>query len=136
MLSTKLFSCFLPGFLLRPYHAIYSLSLLEGMKCWKCLVLALNQIPVSRVLNIYETNVRWLKGWVKKSEHSKVLKLILKGLSTTITNKNIRIRNQSNSHDCTASSIREELAVINCIVDTLHLLIEASWYAQVNILGS
>jgi hypothetical protein len=48
------------GVLLRPYAKIYSISLLEGMKCWKCLVVSLNNIPVSEwyfsLLHCHKTN--------------------------------------------------------------------------------
>lgn len=47
------------GVLLRPYTKIYAMSLLEGVKCWKCLVLSLNNISVSERLaeNVYNVIV-------------------------------------------------------------------------------
>lgn len=81
------------------------------------------------------------KGWVNEVKHAKTLKVILRGLSSTIqkdilffSSARAALRSPLWSERlCTADNrelkeYEDKCAVVECVVDTLHLLVQAAWY--------
>ena len=77
-----------------------------------------------------------IKGWINNAKNGlKALKLIVSNLASTITSK----KEQLLAHEFSAAQsptekgmneYQEASAVVECIIDTLHLLVQASWYVN------
>lgn len=111
---------FVTGILLQLFNQIYVQDMLEGVKCWKCLVVSLN----------------FITGWVNKPENVKVLKIILKLISSIVVKKKIILFPTSTANTDTTGHQREktslvgfklETEVLDNIMDIMHLLVLSSW---------
>ena len=79
-----------------------------------------------------------VQGWINKPEYVKVLKLVMRQLSATIINTAIFFTNQPPSSHIRTNNLKiitesdineykEDSDVVECVIDSLHLLVQASW---------